>query len=65
MSWTTCARSGGAVLFRAGVEREAMWPLAEMQRDLDAIASRKGSHRTHQQQYDRSRGVTTRYRSRK
>lgn len=64
MSWTTCARSGGAVLFRASVEREAFWPLAEMQRDLDAIAARKGSHRTHQLHYERSQGVTMRYRSR-
>lgn len=64
MSWATCARSGAAVLYRAGIDREAFWPLAQMQRDLDAIAARTGTHHTHRQQYERSRGVVTRWRIR-
>lgn len=63
MSMTTCARSGGAVLYRAGIDREAFWPLAQMQRDLDAIASRTGTHRTHDQARQRS-AVVTKYRMR-
>lgn len=39
MSATTCARSGGAYLFRCIKDQDLYWPLAQMQRDMDQIAS--------------------------
>lgn len=38
MSLTTCARSGGAYLFRCIKDQDLYWPLAQMQRDMDGIA---------------------------
>lgn len=39
MSATTCARSGGAYLFRCIKDQDLYWPLAQMQRDMDEIVA--------------------------
>ena len=40
MSMSTASRSGGAVLYRCLQDREAVWPLARMQQDMNRIAEK-------------------------
>lgn len=56
MSATTCARSGGAVLFRCLADRDAYWPLAQMQRDMERIAAGPSSaRRLHRKEIERAK----------